>query len=305
MLQNMIVYLGFVIFVFGLLFGSFANVCIWRLPRHESVAFPGSHCPGCGAAIAWFDNIPLLSFAVLGAKCRSCRAAISWRYPLVELLSGLLFLACWLKYGPDWRLLGYVPLCWSLLVISAVDIDHYIIPDAVAYPAIALGLLLAVLASAGLPLGTSVMGFGSGIRLAPLLDSLAGIAAGAGFLWLSAWAGKKIFKQDAMGGGDIMLAAMIGAMLGWKAMLVALLASFILGTAVGLVLMLCGRALDSHQLAEKYGSDGAGGAAPGPQDMGFSKKAVVPFGPFLAAGALIAVFCGTAVMSWYLGLFGF
>ncbi|MDI6739697.1 MAG: prepilin peptidase, partial [Candidatus Edwardsbacteria bacterium] len=121
--------MAFILTILGLLFGSFANVCIWRIPRREEIVRTPSHCPVCKAAIKWFDNIPLASYILLLGKCRNCKARIPWRYPLIELISGALFLLLYLSFGLDWRLLGYVPLAWALLVISAIDVEHYIIPD--------------------------------------------------------------------------------------------------------------------------------------------------------------------------------
>lgn len=267
---------GAAIFAFGLILGSFANVCIWRMPRGEEVVRTPSHCPGCGAAIRWFDNIPVLSYLALGGRCRSCRRPIGWRYPAVELISGVLFLALYLNYGMEPRLAVALMLGWSLLVISSIDLGHYIIPDAVTLPGLAIGLLAAGLATAGLPLSIDPMA-GGRYELPPIFESLAGAVLGGGFLLLASWAGKLAFKQEAMGGGDVKLAAMIGAFLGWKALVFALFAAFLAGSLAGLALILAGSIK--------------------------AKRAVVPFGPFLALGALAAIFLARPAIAWYLGQF--
>lgn len=269
------IFRGVVAFTAGLLFGSFANVCIWRLPRCEEVVRTPSHCPDCGAAIRWFDNIPLLSYIMLGGRCRGCRKPISPRYPAVELISGILFLALFLKYGPEPRLAAALVFGWTLLVISFIDLKHYIIPDVITLPGLALALGAAGLATAGLPLSLDPLA-GGRYALPPILESLLGAVLGAGFLMLAAWAGKLAFKQEAMGGGDVKLAAMMGAFLGWKAMLFALFAAFLLGSMSGLVLIVLGRVK--------------------------ARRAVVPFGPFLALGALAALFLARPAVGWYLGL---
>ena len=289
---------AFILTILGLLFGSFANVCIWRVPRGEEVVRTPSHCPQCDAAIRWYDNIPLFSFIALGGRCRACRAPIPWRYPLIEAASGALFLVLALRFGPDWRLLGYVPLAWALLVIAAIDIDHYIIPDGISVGGIAAGLALALAAVWFPPLRLSVAGFGWRLPAAPLMDSLAGIAAGGGLIAGAAWAGHRIYGQEAMGGGDIKLAAMIGAALGWQAALLAIFIALVTGSLGGGALLLLGKATDSRELQRTHfaGELAGGGAEVAP-------KPAVQFGPFLALGALAAVFCGRQLLGLYLGLF--
>lgn len=266
---------GAVLFAAGLIFGSFANVCIWRIPRGEEVVRTSSHCPDCRSPIKWFDNIPLLSYLALGGKCRVCGMTISLRYPAVELVSGLLFLSLYLHYGLEPRLAVALIFGWALLVVSFIDLKHYIIPDVISLPGLGLGLVLAGLATAGLPLFLDPLAGGRG-DIAPILASLLGAGLGGGFLFLSAWAGKKAFKQEAMGGGDIKLAAMIGAFLGWKALVFALFTAFLVGSLAGAALILLGRVR--------------------------ARRAVVPFGPFLALGALAAIFLSRATVNWYLGL---
>jgi leader peptidase (prepilin peptidase) / N-methyltransferase len=290
----------FILTVLGLLFGSFANVCIWRIPRGEEVVRTPSHCPACGAPIRWYDNIPLLSYILLLGRCRSCRAGIPWRYPLVESVSGALFLLLYLRFGPDWRLAGYIPLAWALLVISAIDIEHYIIPDPFTYGGIAAGLAFAGAAVLFAPLTLSVLGPGPAWRWSPLLDGAAGAAAGGGLIALVAWFGRLWYRQEAMGGGDVKLAAMIGAFLGWKGVLLAIFLGMLTGTVAGLALLALGKTRDTGELNRTVFAGEHPGA---PTEEPVEPKAAVPFGPFLAAGALSAVFFGPALASWYAGLF--
>lgn len=277
---------GIVIFILGLLFGSFANVCIWRIPRKEEIVFTPSHCPKCLSSIKWYDNIPVLSYLLLGRKCRSCKAGIPWRYPLVELLSALLFLGVYLRFGADWRLAGYIPFAWAMLVISAIDIEHYIIPDVFSLSGLAMGLFLAALATFGVPVDLTVFSRADFLSQWPLVDSAIGVLLGGGFLWLSAWLGEKVFKQEAMGGGDIKLAAMIGAFFGWKAVLVSFFLAFLAGSMVGVFLIVLGK--------------GKKNQAPD----GIKPRIMVPFGPFLALGGILALFWGRELLVFYLRLFG-
>jgi leader peptidase (prepilin peptidase) / N-methyltransferase len=291
---------AFILTILGLLFGSFANVCIWRIPRREEIVYTPSHCPRCGAAIRWYDNIPLASFLLLRGRCRHCKEPIPWRYPLVELTCGALFLLLALKFGPDWRLAGYLPLAWALLVIAGIDITHYIIPDAITVSGIAAGIAFA-LAAVWLPsVDLSVLGFGFTTKAAPLLDSVGGVVAGGGLIALAGWLGKAAYKQEAMGGGDIKLAAMIGAVMGWKAALLAVFFGVLSGTVIGLLLLALGKTRDTRELQRTvFAGDASADIVPD----GVAARAAVPFGPFLAAGALATVFAGPLVLRWYIGLF--
>lgn len=275
-----------IFFLFGLIFGSFANVCIWRIPRKEEVVRKPSHCPGCGAAIKWHQNIPVISYLILRGRCSHCHEKISIQYPAVELLGGLLFAAAYLKFGPDWRLAGYLPFLWTLLVISSIDIRHYIIPDLLSLPGVGLGIAFGLAGTFVPALNLSVFGHNDPFAIRPWLDSLMGILLGGGLIWLSAWGGEKIFKQEAMGGGDIKLAAFIGAFIGWQALLIALFLSFLLGTLAGVPLMLLGKLKKTSDVFEGT-----------PQ--GQPAKAMVPFGPFLAMGAVTALLAGKALWGFY------
>jgi leader peptidase (prepilin peptidase)/N-methyltransferase len=206
--------------LFGALVGSFLNVCIYRLPRSESIVWPGSHCPACGHSIAWYDNIPLVSYLALLGRCRYCSARISFRYPLVEALNAFGYAALLWYAGPGWPLLVYGALYSALLVVAGTDLSHKVIPNAVTYPGIAVGLLSAATV---LPLG--------------LINGIIGMLVGGGILWLLAWASPYLFGKEGMGGGDIKLLAMIGAFLGWKPALMTIMVGSFVGSVVGVSLL--------------------------------------------------------------------
>jgi leader peptidase (prepilin peptidase)/N-methyltransferase len=246
-------------FVFGLLWGSFANVVILRFPKGENVALPRSRCPKCLTPIAWYDNIPVFSWFFLRGRCRDCGAQISIRYPVVELLTGLVFAALVWNYGLTWRTFEYLIFCWGLIVVSFIDIDYMILPDVFTLSGIVIGLV--------------------GAAMNPerdFLPALAGVLMGGGFLWLIAYLYLLLRKEEGMGGGDIKLLAWIGAVLGWQAVPFVVLASSVIGSAVGLGLAFQGKA---------------------------GLKSVIPFGPYLAFAALLYLFGGSDVGLWYIGLF--
>jgi leader peptidase (prepilin peptidase) / N-methyltransferase len=209
-----------VVGLFGALVGSFLNVCIYRLPRRESIAWPGSHCPTCSHPIAWYDNIPIVSYVLLGGRCRHCAARIPYGYPLVEILNALGYAAIVWCFGMTWSAAVYGILYSALLVVTGTDLSHKIIPNAVTFPGIMLGL---VSAATVLPLG--------------FFDSLLGALVGGGILWLLAWASPYLFGKEGMGGGDIKLLAMIGTFLGWKPALMTIMVGSFLGSLVGVSLI--------------------------------------------------------------------
>lgn len=206
--------------VFGAVVGSFLNVCIYRLPRRESVAWPGSHCPACSHAIAWYDNIPVVSYVGLVGRCRHCEVRIPLQYPLVEILNGLGYVGVVWFFGLTWSTVAYCGLFSALLVVAGTDLTHKIIPNAITFPGIVLGLI-----SAGtiLPLG--------------LINGIIGLLVGGGILWLLAWASPYLFGKEGMGGGDIKLLAMIGAFLGWKPAVMTIMVGSFLGSVVGVALI--------------------------------------------------------------------
>ncbi len=209
-----------VVALFGALVGSFLNVCIYRLPRRESVVWPGSHCPACHQAIAWYDNIPLVSYLVLKGRCRHCAIRIPIRYPIIEAVNAVGYVALLAAFGPGWATVSYAWLYSSLLVVAATDLSHKIIPNTVTFPGIAVGVLSATTV---LPLG--------------LIESLIGLLVGGGILWVLAWASPYLFGKEGMGGGDIKLLAMIGAFLGWKPALLTIMMGSFLGSLVGIGLI--------------------------------------------------------------------
>jgi leader peptidase (prepilin peptidase)/N-methyltransferase len=251
--------IGYLIpFIFGTIIGSFLNVCIFRLPKKQSIISPSSYCPNCHHPVRFYDNIPILSFLLLRGKCRRCRHPIPARYPVVELLAGLLSLALFLKFGLSLSYFVYLTFSAALLVITFIDIDHQIIPDVITLPGIILGLT----ASLFLP-GMTFM------------DSIIGTVAGGGGLFLVAMGYSLIAKREGMGIGDIKLISMIGAFLGIKGVLLTIFLGSLFGSSVGLTVM----------LKEKR-----------------DRRYAVPFGPFLAIGAIIYIFWGDIIVRRYLYL---
>lgn len=206
--------------LFGALIGSFLNVCIYRLPRRESIAWPGSHCPSCAHPIAWHDNVPLVSYLILRGRCRHCLVRIPFRYPVVEALNAIGYVGLLWFFGMGWPTVAYGVLYSALLVVAGTDLTHKIIPNAITLPGTVVGLI-----SAGtiLPLG--------------LANGLIGMLVGGGILWFLAWASPYLFGKEGMGGGDIKLLAMIGAFLGWKPALMTIMVGSFLGALVGVTLI--------------------------------------------------------------------
>lgn len=210
-----------ILFVFGTLFGSFANVVIYRLPRGESVVFPGSFCRSCKTSIRWYHNIPIYSWFVLRGKCAACGARYSFRYPFVEFLMGALFAAAGAVIGWQWTLIEALPFIFGLVTCSFIDLDHMILPDKFTLSGIVIGL--------------------TGAALNPdrsFLDALYGVVMGGGFLWAVAYLYFVFRGHEGMGGGDIKLLAWIGAVLGWQAIPVVILVSSVIGSIVGVALAL-------------------------------------------------------------------
>ena len=211
-----------IIFIFGMCIGSFLNVCIYRLPESKSIADPPrSICPSCKNHIRFYDNIPVLSYIWLKGRCRNCNAPISFRYPLVELMNGIVAVALLFKFGLSVESLVYFVFISSLIVITFIDLDHQIIPDIITLPGIPMGLI----ASFALPTIT-------------LKASALGLLIGGGSLWFVAWAYNLIAHRDGMGGGDIKLLAMMGTIIGWKGVIFTIFASSVIGSCVGITMML-------------------------------------------------------------------
>lgn len=247
------------VFLLGAIVGSFLNVCVYRIPAGVSIVTPPSRCPHCGSSIRWFQNVPILSYLVLGGKCGACRVGISWRYPIVEALTGALFVLVFYSFQFSAATVVYWLFVAALIVITFIDLDHQIIPDVISLPGIVIGFLCSF-----------------AIPWLSWTDSLFGILLGGGSLWLVAVMYELLTKKEGMGGGDIKLLAMLGAFLGWKAILPIIFISSLIGSLVGVPLMLVKKA---------------------------DSKLAIPFGPFLALGALIYLFWGPKLIAWYLSFY--
>ena len=276
---------GFFSFAFGACIASFLNVCIWRLPRNESVVRPASHCPNCNAPIKWYQNIPVVSYVALGGRCANCRKPISVRYTIVELLGGVLFLIAYLQWAMPAAFgdlpvaglrplfsVGCVPVYWlvfsGLILGSFIDLEHFYLPDRVTIG----GMVLGVPASALLP----ALQLESSWK-ASLCWSAGGLAFGFFFLWGMGWLFSRLFKKDALGFGDVKLMGAVGAFFGPTAVLFVLIVSSIIGSVAGIGLILRGRA--------KLG--------------GFT---AVPYGPFIAAATLVWMLWGPSLVKVYVNL---
>jgi leader peptidase (prepilin peptidase)/N-methyltransferase len=261
--------LATLVFAAGACIGSFLNVCIHRLPADESVVRPGSRCPGCGTAIAWHDNVPLLSWVWLRARCRTCRAPISARYPLVEAATGALAVVALARFGPT--ALGLVAFAFTaaLLLVTFIDLDHRFIPDEVSLPGILVGL------------GASFLPDGIGP-----LAAAAGAALGGGVLWAVAWGYERATGVEGMGLGDVKLLAMIGAFLGWTAIPAVLVIASVTGALVGAAVMVRrGFGRSGRRVARRLGA-----RALVPFLQRAARRTAIPFGPFLALGAVVALY---------------
>ncbi|MEO8678846.1 MAG: prepilin peptidase [Vicinamibacterales bacterium] len=243
---------------FGLVIGSFLNVVIYRLPRGQSLVTPPSRCPKCGQALAWYDNIPVLGWLMLGGKCRTCRNPISPQYPIVEFITGALFvLIVWMT--PDVPLMvSRLTLVCLLIALFGIDWEHQILPNSITLPGIVVGMLFSAMAPPGWK------------------DALLGVLLGGGILYTIAGAYYLVRKEEGLGMGDVKMLAMIGGFLGWKAVLVTLVLSSFSGALVGLGLI----------AAERGGM-----------------RVAMPFGTFLALGALAAMLVGDPLIAWYAQFF--
>ncbi|MFW6303444.1 MAG: prepilin peptidase [Candidatus Sumerlaeota bacterium] len=230
----------------GLLFGSFFNVCIYRIPSGQSVSLPGSYCYTCGSPIRGYDNIPVLSYLILKGRCRTCRSPFSARYALIELLTGCLFLAVFVTYGLSWASVQYCILTGLLLVATFTDFDHWIIPDRISYGGAMLGIALAIVMPflPGIDPDSWILGhtgplaWSEGRWWAPAVNSIIGALSGAGLLWAIGFVASLIFRMPAMGLGDSKLLLCIGAFCGWKVALLCIFLASVFGTLQGLFIYL-------------------------------------------------------------------
>jgi leader peptidase (prepilin peptidase) / N-methyltransferase len=246
------------VLLFGAAIGSFLNVCIYRLPRGQSLVWPGSRCTSCGRALSWFDNIPILSWVVLGGRCRTCRAPVSAMYPIVEAITALVFLGGYLLHGITPLGVVRVLFACALMVLFVTDLQHKILPNAITLPGIVAGFVCSLF----LPPGWR--------------DSLIGIVVGGGVLFAIAEGYYRIRGEDGLGMGDVKLLAMIGAFLGWKLVLLTLVLASFSGSLIGVAM-----------IASKRG------------DL----KYALPFGTFLAIGAVVSAAWGTPIVDWYFGFY--
>ena len=242
----------------GACVGSFLNVCVYRLPRHESVAWPASRCTHCGRSLSWYENVPVVSWLVLRGRCRTCRESVSWMYPAVEIATALVFLSGYLLYGLTALAAVRVLFASALIVLFVTDLQHKILPNAITVPGIVVGFVCSLFVEPG------------------WRDSLIGIVIGGGVLFAIAEAYYRVRGQEGLGMGDVKLLGMIGAFLGWKLVLLTLVLASFAGSVAGGLLIVSGRG---------------------------NMKYALPFGTFLAVGALVAAIWGMPIVDWYLGFY--
>ena len=261
--MSLFIFFSFFIFILGLVIGSFLNVCIYRLPRGESLLHPPSHCPQCGKLIKWYDNIPLLSYLLLRGRCRHCSSGISFRYPLVEALTGIFFLFSFFRHSPGiltfplfLSFLKHLIFISFLIPVFFIDLKHRIVPNRLSYGVLICGLLLS-------------------LPTRSFFSSLVGLGIGGAIFLIIRFLGAFFLKVESMGMGDVKLAAGIGAFLGWRLTLVCFFLSFLLGAIVAIFLLLT---------------------------RVKRRKDRIPFAPFLVAAALISLFWGEKFFSLYLML---
>lgn len=244
--------------LFGLLVGSFLNVCIFRLPRGTSIVWPASACGSCKRELRWFENIPIVSWVVLGAKCARCKAPISVQYPLVEAITAGLFVlvAATTPAGP--QLAARLLFVCALIVLFGIDLEHQILPNSITLPGIVIGVLFSLTGPPG------------------WRASLLGVLLGGGVLYAIAWGYYAVRREEGLGMGDVKMLGMIGAFLGWQAVLLTLVLASLSGAVIGVAMIAFQRG---------------------------SMKYALPFGTFLAIGAVVAMLAGQPIIDWYAGFY--
>jgi leader peptidase (prepilin peptidase) / N-methyltransferase len=208
---------------FGALVGSFLNVCIYRLPLSKSVVWPASACPQCGRLLAWYENIPVVSWMVLRGRCRTCAAPIRVRYPIIEAVTATMFALAWWQYGPSVLLASRLVFGCVLIVLFAIDLEHHLLPNAITLPGIVAGVVFSFFTEPGWK------------------ASLLGVLLGGGVLYGIAEAYYRVRHEEGLGMGDVKMLAMVGAFLGWKLTLVTLMLASLSGSVIGLLLIVSGR----------------------------------------------------------------
>lgn len=271
--------------IFGAVIGSFLNVVIHRLPRDESIVLPNSRCPSCGAVIAFYDNVPVLSYLLLGGRCRSCKVHISARYPAVEALTAALWVIVVWRDGLTWALPFDLIFVTAITALIFIDAEHMILPNAITYP----GIVFALVARFALPylmgqpyfddLDMLLNGVLAGMPLwaASLVGAVIGALVGGGSLWLMGWIWEKLRGIEAMGLGDVKMMFMVGAYLGWRLTILNIFLAVFSGSLIGLALMM----------------------RQGKRNM----QMLLPFGVFLGIGAIAALLVGSRIVEWYAGQF--
>ncbi len=256
-------YFTAIVFLFGACWGSFLNVCIYRIPAELSVIKPRSRCPKCLTDLAWKDNVPIFGWLMLRGKCRYCQAPISPRYPSIELLTAILFMLVWLRFPYDLLLVPYWLLVFGLILGSMVDLDEMWLPDRCTIG----GMIIAPLLSFLLP---SMHGVEE--HMAGLIQSLIGLVVGFGSLWSVGLIGKLVLKKDAMGFGDVKLMGALGAFLGWQSIIFIVFVSLLIGTIVAVSFIAAGKR---------------------------EWQSKIPFGPYIALAAILWVLGGSALWEAY------
>lgn len=271
--------------ILGAIIGSFLNVVIHRIPNDQSIVFPNSRCPACGAAIGWYDNIPILSYLILGGRCRACKDGIAIRYPAVELLTGLLFVAVTWRDGLTIVLPFDLIFVCAMVALIFIDAEHMILPNAITYP----GMVFVVIARIVIPLVNQTPHFddlepltrgllhGMPIWAASVIGAVIGGLIGGGSLWLMGWTWEKLRGIEAMGLGDVKMMFMVGAYFGWRLTILTIFLGVLSGSIIGIGLM----------------------ARKGRRDM----QMLLPFGVFLGIGAIAALLVGPQIVEWYAGQF--
>jgi leader peptidase (prepilin peptidase)/N-methyltransferase len=252
------IFVGFWFAAFGLVVGSFLNVCIYRLPLKQSIVWPASRCTACERPLDWYENIPVVAWLALGGRCRTCQTSISAMYPIIELITSALFVGAYLLYGVTPLVFVRIAFGCAMIVLFVIDLQHRILPNVITVTGVPIGLALSLF----LPPGWK--------------ESLIGLLLGGGVLYVIGEAYYRLRGIDGLGMGDVKMLAMIGAFLGWRLTLVTLIFASFTGSLVGVGMLVSGR----------------GGM-----------KAALPFGTFLAVGALVAAVAGDQIFTWYLSLY--
>jgi leader peptidase (prepilin peptidase) / N-methyltransferase len=267
------------VFLFGLVIGSFLNVCIIRIPERKSIVLPASACPKCSAAIRPYDNIPVVSYLLLGGKCRQCKTKISPLYPIVELLTGVLFLACYFAFGITAEAAKWAAFSALMIVLVFTDLRERVLPDVVNYTGFGIGLAISFFTQptdgTALWISNHVFAYPPPAPALSFTDAILGAAVGSGLLWLVSEAYFRLRGREGMGLGDVKMMLLAGAFLGAKRTLLTILAGSLLGSILGLVFILARRKDSDYEL---------------------------PFGSFLGMAAVLVVFFGTPVVNWYASL---